>query len=391
MKRILLGLLVPAILVAIAVPAAAKGDVVKQKDGRWLVSQPTADRPLREDYDDSIINVLEENYDKLVYSVKLGASRTQRQEVDASKVEEVFYWPQPQGWSDAVEAMNSGDFATALAGLTELTKDRRSRRWLRTYSLYNIAQIYEYTGDWKAAIQAWEKLVTDYKKSKFVPKAYIQIGLGHLNLGDAAAARSAFGKLGRIPGLPAGQKVLGKYYLILIKQKQGEGNPPKISPNPVLLKQALAEYRKLLAETENDDELKDVANRARLGVGTCLVQLGQYAEALAFFEKIAASTDDKAVLGGAFNGLGLCYYKQNKWGDALLAFLRTEVLYGEEDPEQEAMALFYSGRCFHLLYGQSVGGDAYKARARSQFKKCMQKYQGTSWSRQSEEGYNSIR
>jgi tetratricopeptide (TPR) repeat protein len=386
MRAFVFGFLACAILVAAAQPASAQ-DLVKQKDGKWLVTTPENDPPGRDDHDKSLIQVQNENYDKLVYVMKVGNRRT-RQEFDMDRIGRVYHWPMPPAYAEAASAMESGNLNAAIKKFEALTKNSSNRNWVRTYSFSNLLTIHKALNQWQEVINTAERLQRTFSKSRFVPDAVIDSGLAYLNLGDASRAKTAFQKLLRLPGLPEGKKGLARYYVIFITQRQGE-----LAGNTQLLEQALAEYRKLLRDTENEPELAEVATRARLGIGACLVLLGRYDEALSFFKKIAEGTDDAAVLAGAFNGLGQCYFKQNEWDKALRAFLRTEVLYGTESPEQDAMALFYSGECFRFLAPSMKDDmkDKYKARAKGQYRKCMRKYNGTSWANQSREAIIKVR
>ncbi len=384
MKRQHFGILVVLVLAVIAAPALA-GDCILLKSGRYHPPGPSdgSRPPTREDFDKSPYTVRSENYDKLNFSMKLGG-KAQNQSMDISRVDRVDYWPKPPAYTAAANLMNSGDYAGAIAKFEAVARDRSQRSWARTYALMNIALMYEDDGNLDGSIQAWEKLAKDFPKSRYVPKAFIQIGLAQLNKGDANAAKRSFERLGRLSGLPEGQKIMAKYYMILIKQKQGES-----TKNQSLLREALSEYKVLLGKTEGDQELREVAIRCRLGIGTCQLLLGQFDEALAFFQKIADSAKDHAVLAGAFVGLGDCYIKKTQWKDALLAFLRVEILY-DRDPELTAQALFKSGSCFQFMLGAGIGEDN-KIRAKAQYGKCASRFPGSFWGQKAREAIPTVR
>jgi tetratricopeptide (TPR) repeat protein len=385
MKHRYAGLLVVLVLFVIAAPVMA-GDCIKLKNGKWKQPgpKPEVTKPTQDDYDNSPYSVTSENYDKITFSMKIGNAKPMKQTLDTAKVEKVFFNPFPPAYRAAAELMNAGDYPGAIGKFQALANDRQARSWVRILALMDVARIHEAGGNLPGILGAWEKLAKDFPKSRYVPKAFIQIGLTHLANNDVKAAKASFARLGRLAGLPPGQKMLAQYYLILIKQKQGEA-----AKNQSMLRQALSEYRSLLNKSENNEELKEVAILARLGIGTCLRGVGQYDEALAFFQKIADSAKDPAVLAGAFNGLGNCYYKKNQWKDALLAFLRVEVLY-DEDPEQTAHALLNSGRCFAFMSGSGLGEDS-KLRAKMQFSKCFSRFPGTSIAQQAREESAALR
>jgi tetratricopeptide (TPR) repeat protein len=249
------------------------------------------------------------------------------------------------------------------------------------WAYWNIGRIYQEgaSPDYRRAIATWDQLQKDLPKAGVLPKAIVKKGQAYLALGEVDNAKAAFLSLERLRGLPEGQKKIARYWIIFIKQHQGQA-----PNNRATIEEALNEYKALLKEVEGNEELKEVAILARLGIGECMIGLRQYAEALAFFEQIAKTANDAAVLAGAFNGLGRCHFEQQNWKEALLSFLRVVLLY-DENPTQSAMALYFAGRSYHMLKGPD-----WKERARSLLRECIAKY-GGDWARQAEEELQKIR
>lgn len=374
MKRHILGIFV--LIFALSAAPVMAGDFILLKGGKYLEPAPKSgsNPPLREDHEskDAIHSVQSEDYDKITYMLMVPGGRSTRQSMDTDRVETIFYWPKPPAYVEGVTAMSGGNFDEAIAKFESLAGNAQQREWVRAYSMYNIAQIHEARGDLRSAVAGWERLVREFSRFRQVPHALVQIGLGWLALDDVGQAQSAFGRLARLPGLPEGKKGLAQYYLIYIKEKQGEA-----SKNDNLVRAALAEYESLLAKVKDDATQAEVALRARLGIGNCKTLLGQYDEAIQFFQKIAESSNEASVLAGTFNGLGKCYFRQNRWKDALLAYLRVEVLY-DVNPEQTAEALLNSGKCFQFMQGANIGEDNAN-RARGQYRKCFGRFPGTSF------------
>lgn len=382
MKKQSLIVLVPLALVLLALPATA-GDLIKLQGGKWqpATAAPSGATPSAEDYEKSNIEVTDENYD-YVYFRFTNVNISQKQHVDTSSVEKVFYQDTPPAYIDASNAMANGNYADAIQRFERIATNSSLKDWVRMYALWDMATVYgRGVGDLPNAVATWERLQKQFPKSRFVPDAIISSGKALINLGKADEAKSKFLELQRLPGLAESQKMLAKYYVIYIKQKQGEA-----SGNKMLLNQALNEYKELLSQVENDSNLKQVATLARLGVGDCLLALEQYGEAQDYFQKIADSGTEKAVLAGAYNGLGRCYLAKRQWKDALIAFLRTVVLY-DEVPEQTAMALVLAGDSYAYLRS----GDDWRDRAKGLYRECMQKFPGTEYARKAENGYNSLR
>jgi len=382
MKITKTGFLLILTLALFSAPVLA-GDLIqfKEKD-KWFPTPPKAganEEPSVEDLDNSTITVLDEHYDVTTYKY---ADVPNKQKWDTVKIKRVIYGEKPAKFLEAGAAMGNSDFGSAIALYDELAKNNRNKNWVRMYSLYNIGRIYqEGKGDWQNAIEAWDRLQKAFPKSKFLPKALVNKGLAWLNVGDEAKARQAFGQLERLKGLPDSEKMVAKYWLIKITQLKGEK-----AGNAAVINQALEAYKRLLSDVEGNSDLQNVAILARLGIGDCLLALEKYGEALAFFQKIAASSNDTAVLAGAFNGLGLCYFKTEKWSDALMCFLRTVILYGDSNPETTAMALYWAAKSYRMRQG-----DDYKTRARSLYRECIGRFPTTSWARESKRELPTVR
>jgi len=380
MKITKTGFLVILSLGLFAAPVLA-GDLIQFKTGKWFPTPPAAgpnEEPSVEDLAGSTITVIEENYDVTSYKY---ADVPNKQKWDTSKIKRVIYGEKPSRFIEANEALGNSDWGPAVAAYDELAKNKRNKPWVRMYSLYNIGRIYqEGVGDWENAIAAWDRLQKAFPKSKFLPKSLVAKGLAWLNLGQEAKARQAFGQLERLRGLPDAQKMAAKYWLIKITQLKGEK-----AGNVALINQALEAYKRLLSDVEGSSDLSNVAILARLGIGDCLLALEKYDEALAFFKKIANSSNDPGVLAGAYNGLGLCHFKKEEWNKALMSFLRTMILY-DENPEQTAMALYWAAKSYQMRKGED-----YKARARSLYRECIGRFPTTTWRRMSEKALPTVR
>jgi tetratricopeptide (TPR) repeat protein len=373
MKNTKSGLFV-LLAVALLSSSVLAGDMILQKNGNWFPN-PVAGggEPTREDLERSNITIIDEDYDFIWYKFDNVATR---QKLETAKVRRILHGSVPDKFTDGVNAMQSNDFETALGLFDDVAKGKRTYpSWARMYSLFNMGRIYqEGLQDWARAVEAWDRLAREFKKSKFLPKALVSQGLAYLNMGKEAEARRSFGQLQRLPGLAEGEKKTADYWLIKINQLKGEQ-----SRNTALINQALTEYRRLLSEVEGNSDLTEVAILARLGIGDCLLLLEKHDDALAFFKKIAASSDDPDVLAGAFNGLGRCHFAREEWNDALFSFLRTVVLYNT-NPEQTAMATYWAARSYVMRQG-----DEFRQRARELYRECMARYPGTRWARESEE------
>jgi len=371
MTRLTAGTILCLILGVLAAPALA-GDYIQKKPDGWLPTEPAGDLPGPLDFEKSTITVLSEDYDYVWYKFE---SVPNRQKLEADKVERVFYENPPQQFNEAADAMGAGDLPSAIEKFRSIVQARRAHRsWVVMYSLYNLGKIYqEGLGQMEQAVEAWRELEKQFPRSKYVPGAIVKTGLAHLAMGNRDEAERAFRRLQRLPDLAEDQRQIGRYWVIYIKQQSGA------------YEDALAEYRQLLEDVEADPDLKQVAIRARLGIGDCLLALKRFEEALSFFQKIADSSQDPAVLAGAFNGLGRCHFEQQNWKDALLSFLRTMILY-DETPDQTAMALCYAADSYTYLRSED-----WKDRAKSLFRECIARYPGSQWAQRARELLPKVR
>lgn len=380
MKSLKTGFAFCLVLALMATPALA-GDLIQKTTGKWFPAGPEdGSDPGSEDFEKSNITVTDEDYDFVYYKYE-GVSG--RQKEPTARVKRVLYQKRPERFLTANDLMSSGKYADALKEFDEIAKNKRAfpESWVRMYSLFNMGRIYqEGLYDYANAVAAWDRLQREFKKSKFLPKSIVQKGLAFLALGQEDDAKKAFLSLERLPGLPEGKKKIAKYYLIKIVQMKGEKGGGR-----AMIEEALGKYRELLKEVEGEAELTEVAILARLGIGDCLLSLEKFGEALAFFQKIAASSDDPNVLAGAYNGLGRCHYEKREWNEALYSFLRVVILYNE-NAGQTAMALYYSAKSYSLRKG-----DEWKERTRELYRECIAKFPNTTWGRKSKEELPSIR
>ena len=391
MKMTRLAAIVTLVIALFAVTAQA-GDLIQKTDGKWLPSDPEGKVPGPADFEKSTLTVTDENYDITNYFYKIDGKAV-RQKIDTDAVATVWYENKPTAYVEASALMGQGQYDLALQRLDSVAGTSSSPDWAKMYALWDMGRIYQVgMGDFNSALGIWDRLKREFPKSKFLPDSIIYAGKALLAMNRAPDAKNKFLELERLPGLPEGKKMLGRYYVIYITQKQGEA-----SENGAVINQALSEYRRLLSEVESNPALKEVTTLARLGIGDCQLALGQFSDALDFFKKIADSATDKGVLAGAFNGLGRCHIEIGRatpdkakaaqsFKNALLAFLRTVVLY-DEIPEQTAMALALAADSYAYIRS----GDDWKDRAKDLYRECMAKFPGTEWARHADKGLQTLR
>ncbi len=95
---------------------------------------------------------------------------------------------------------------------------------------------------------------------------------------------------------------------------------------------ALKRYEALLALEVEGDDAKRQKERAQIGKAVCQAELGQAESAIQVLIGLIAKTpnNDSEMLASAYNALGLCYQSTDRPKDALLAFLRVELLFPDQ-------------------------------------------------------------
>jgi len=93
---------------------------------------------------------------------------------------------------------------------------------------------------------------------------------------------------------------------------------------------------------ETNSEANALKQHAIVGKAQCLAETGKPEEGIAMLNDIVAKNDpqlDGKLFARAYNALGNCYLKQSKPKDALMAFLKTDLLFfTDSDAHAEALS-----------------------------------------------------
>lgn len=106
--------------------------------------------------------------------------------------------------------------------------------------------------------------------------------------------------------------------------------------------EALARYEAVLASGLNTNDANSQKMLATVGKAQCLAETGKVEEGVKMLEDIIAKNDpqDAKLFARTYNALGACHLKAGRDKDALLAYLRTDVLF-YSDGEAHAEALYH--------------------------------------------------
>jgi tetratricopeptide (TPR) repeat protein len=96
------------------------------------------------------------------------------------------------------------------------------------------------------------------------------------------------------------------------------------------------------ASGENNAESNSLKQHALVGKAHCLAETGNAEEGITMLNDIVAKNDpqlDAKLFARAYNALGNCYLQQKKPKDALMAFLKTDLLFfSDSDAHAEALS-----------------------------------------------------
>jgi len=101
-------------------------------------------------------------------------------------------------------------------------------------------------------------------------------------------------------------------------------------------------FETVASSGENNPEASALKQHAAVGKAHCLAETGKADEGIAILSDIVAKSDpqlDAKLFARAYNALGNCYLQQKKPKDALMAFLKTDLLFfSDSDAHAEALS-----------------------------------------------------
>ncbi len=321
------------------------------------------------------VTVVEESIDEIKFRMK-GISQPQSR--PSSLVKEVVYSNHSDRYFQALEAMDARDYDKAVMMFRAAAGGvKKSAEWEVQYSLFHAAECLRLARQYDEAVKAYDELIAKVPRTKFIGRAFEQKALCHESKNDVARAVETF------QSLKAASIKLGPRFEILADfhvTRLGQKNDPAA---------ALEKFRELRARAEREG-FSDIANLARLGVGTALIGQGKLEEARAFFQEIIKDrqASEVRVVAGAYLGLGNTFVASKAptaqdFDAALMPFLRVVFMYGPDlgNSPMVAEAAYWAGRCF-----ESKEARDEKSRVRKVFlyQMVVKDYPGSDWARQAQ-------
>jgi tetratricopeptide (TPR) repeat protein len=285
--------------------------------------------------------------------------------VPAEDIELVYFAGEPSELNPARNALQTGRPQEAVAGLEKIdVADVHRDEILAEVEFYKALAKAQLAlagqGDLGAATTELRGFMSKWRTSFHIPQAIESVGDLLVAAGDFDDARSEYAKLAKAPS---------PYYamssaLLVGRAWQAEGKH----------EQALAEFEKVAATTETGPIFDSLKLSATLDRAVSQAATGKGADGAATIGEIIATADaeDGKLLARAYDALGDCYLKAGDKQAALFAFLHVDLLYNNS-ADLHAKAL-------HELIGlwKDSGKDS---RAQEAAQKLADRYPQSRWAK----------
>lgn len=337
------------LVLIVAGPALVQADTVELVNGKKFLK----------------VTIVEENLQKVVYK-KPGLPN---QSVPTENVKDVKYYTNAGDYKVAQEAYISEEWIPAAELYREFADTLDGKKdALRAHCMYRIGDCYQKAGMWKEASSALISFLNQYQEHRLYPEARKKYAQCLINQGDRAGALKQFNEL----KAQVSKKKMSdywkfevEYWLIYLNEKKNA-------------KRALNDYKSLYNEVK--DTYPTVANKARLRIGSVLIDQKKINDALAFFNDIIENRleADREAVAGAYLGRAKCGLNkpkasENDQKEALYDLLRVIVHYTDVGAPQ-AEAMYYAGKCFQNLSVKDAS-----QRWRKLFTKLKNEWPGSPW------------
>jgi len=288
-----------------------------------------------------------------------------------SKIREIMWGDKPSEYRNGEIARKRGKYNDAAKAYKKAVKSSVGRKWwIKPYSIYHLALCYRQAGQTAAAKEQYNRLITEYPKSKFYPNAHIALGKIALAVKDFDEALKKFEVVKASPAFDPDLTRLAWLRSIesLIGSKEYDN--------------ALIEANKLIPATETTHP--DIALEARLK--RALIKIfkdsrfdegiseyrGLIIETIKRMESVPSRKEARLnrIVAQCYNGLGDAFLRhckrRNRHKEALLEYLRVVTVLGEAVGQECAHALAGAAECFEAI-GQKERAEALRKELKQRF------------------------
>ena len=356
--------------------AALAGDYIQRKDGSFSPVFKGGDRPQSPaDFDASDWQIIDADMTNVTYTIPVGG-KAQVQKMPSAEVMELWPelkdYPQPH-WKESSTLLQSGEWAKAAEKYRAIGDEKKVHPVVRQQALLRAARAAGAGGDkgLPQADAAYDYLLKTFPTSFYTRHVWKDRWILFIDAGKEDKAQEAIDQLLKLAGVTEGDKLEARFASTTIKMRKAVA-----AKDTGAIQKFHDEYKALAGETSGKADLASVHALARIGMGTCLIELGNPKEAKGIFDEMCQREGfENSVNAAAFNGLGECWYKQNDtkgFTEALRCVLRTQLLYADgASSDAVAKAIYYTGDCFARL------GD--HARAKVELSSCMSRFPNSPW------------
>lgn len=292
--------------------------------------------------------------------------------VEADKVLSISYTEMPVALSRGNLSIQDdflldaeADFLNYIEGV----RDRPSRKevWARAYAYHQLAVTYAIMGNVDSFVDTANEMTEIEGESRYLPIVLRRKAQLLFDFGDAEAAVAAIGELEEL----ADDKGLGRRWEL------------EVALGKAVYGSTGSAQRKKLESVSGDagNSFPVVRNAAEVAIGASYLEEGNLSEAEKVFESVVEDPKaDDRTLAAAYTGMGQCLFRRAEGAQdadlfkrARASYMRVVVLYKTETaflPE----ALFFAGRCF-----QEIGGDTAQESANKLYSRVIKKFPDSKW------------
>lgn len=301
------------------------------------------------------------------------------QKMALNKVEKWTYGSPPRLFADGEEKMTDGDLASAAEFFGKAANlPPGDRKYVRPDSLFKRAECLRMMGRIGDAADAYKTLLKEFPEWWAFPRANIGLGTCYLVQAQYDKALACF------------DAVAGNAEFTERDKLDAESGKARVLEARGKYKEAHDAYEALERKAEGREA--DTAAVAKVRKWLCAVQLANAAKSADAFEEARRSltgivedakmADRRGVLAAAWVGIGECYYYRPKPDkkEALLAFLRVPVIYGEQLDEMPK-ALFHAAAAYAQVADTEKDPKEAKKRAGSLWGQLTRDFGGSFWAK----------
>ena len=291
------------------------------------------------------------------------------QKVSVLEIKRLSYGEDPRELVSARDHLLNGEWQAALEQLKKIDTSAIARDFVKQdvdfYAAYCLAQgALLAGGDKETATQA----LMGYARS--ASKNYHFVEAARL-LGDLAVEREKYDDAVRFYGYLAktSREANWPEYALQVAAMEA-----RVLEAQGKFTEALVKYEAITGANGDSAEAARQKNLATIGKAVVFAETDRAEEGVKLIEQIVLKNDpqDSELFGRAYNAQGRCFIKLNKPTDALLAFLRVDLLFNQH-PDIHAEALHYLSK----LWTGSNKTD----RAAAVHNVLAQRYAGSRWAK----------